>query len=407
MVSLRLGPYRSWLVFHPDQIEEVLTRKSASFIRFAKLIKVLRQWNGDSLLMAEGQAWRDRRRRVLPAFQTRRLPDYGMTAVNETDALLLRFSQSALPDGSVQLDLDKTMAGLTLNVALRTLFGARPRMADAGIEEALGILSEVAFAESTAPLVLPHWLPFRQKKAKRRAMQVMNDLVSGLVNARLRDGASDDRKDLLSILIEEHEGDFTAIRDDSMSLLIAGHETSGALLTWIFACLARHPNWLTKLQGELTTILNGRAPELADLRSMPVLRAVVDESLRLYPPAYSLFLRQAIRPVEIGGARLRTGDLVQIIPYTTHRDQRFFTNPEAFAPERFLSDPTWPPYAYLPFGAGPRVCIGQNFGLMEVCLITARLLQHVRPQPLAEIPQPRPRFSLRPNTSLHMRWRLL
>lgn len=394
MVRLRLGPFRSWLVFHPDQVEEVLARKPEAFIRFRRLTDVLRQWNGESLLIAEGAAWQARRRKVLPAFQTRRLPGHGATILDETEALIGRLRAGADAGGRVTLDLDATMARLTLNVAVRTLFGAEAPGNGNEIGAALDVLSETAFAESTAPLVLPDWLPLPGKRAKARAIATLRALVAGLVARRMAQAPASD--DLLSMLIDQHGDDVAAIRDDSMSLLIAGHETSGAALTWLFACLAGHPAWTQSLRDELARVLQGRPPQPQDLRDLPLLRATVDEALRLYPPAYSLFLRQAVQPVTIGGQRLARGDLVQILPFQTQRDPRFFARPETFDPARFLAPPTWPPFAVIPFGAGPRVCIGQNFALMEITLIAARLLQALRPEPLDRMPDPRPRFSLRP-----------
>lgn len=405
-VPLRLGPYRSWLLFHPDYIEELLTRKWASFIRFRKLTDVVRQWNGDSLLLVEGEEWRARRRKVMPAFQTRRLPAYGRMAVKQTEILCSQLAHQA-GNGAVYIDTDATMARLTLDVATRTFFGATPRENGHEIERAIQVLSETAFRESTSPVTLPDWLPLAVKRRKLKAMQVMDDLVSGLVHERMERGQSGDQDDLLKTLIEEHAGDFTEIRNDVMSLLIAGHETSGALLSWLFACLATEPDWLSAVRDELGRVLSGRAPDPEDVPKLPILRATVEETLRLYPPAYTLFLREATEPVDLLGLSLRKGDLVQVIPFATQRDPRFFHKAERFDPRRFLEEPTWPPYAYLPFGAGPRVCIGQNFGLMEACLIAAVLLQRLSPAMLLRVPEPLPQFSLRPSGGLRMNWHII
>ncbi|UOA26163.1 cytochrome P450 [Pseudosulfitobacter sp. DSM 107133] len=405
VVRLRLGPYRSHLLFHPDHIEALLTRQWAAFIRFRKLTTVIRQWNGDSLLLAEGDAWRARRRKVMPAFQTRRLPDYGQMAVQQTEQLCAELARRA-ENGRVTFDTDATMARLTLDIAARTLFGAEPRANGAEIERAIQTLSETAFRESTSPTTLPDWLPMAAKRRKRWAIQVMDDLVSGLVRDRIERGASGDQSDLLSTLIAEHDGDFTEVRNDVMSLLIAGHETSGALLSWLFAALATEAAWLDAVQSELAQVLSGRPPSFEDLAKLPILRATIDETLRLYPPAYTLFLRQATEPVELLDLSLRTGDLVQIIPYLTQRDPRFFDAPDQFDPARFLQPPTWPQFAYLPFGAGPRVCIGQNFGLMEACLVAATVLQRLTPMSLEAMPPPLARFSLRPDGGLPMSWQV-
>lgn len=404
VVPLRLGPYRSWLLFHPEQIEAVLTRQWAGFIRFEKIMTVLRQWNGDSLLLAEGDSWRARRRKVMHAFQTKRLPGYGRVAVDAAaryrNGLIARAS-----GGHVREDIDASMAMLSLDIAARTLFGA-DRLANAPeIQRAIQILSETAFHESTAPLVLPDWVPSEAKRRKHWAMQVMDDLTTGLVQARLAAGTGPD--DLLTSLLHQHDGDAQAVRDDAMSLLIAGHETSGALMCWIFGCLAQEPGWLARVQGELSAQLGKALPAPEDLSRLPVLRAVVDEVLRLYPPAYALFQRQATDTVDLPGVTLRKGDLVQIMPYATQRDPRFFKAPDRFDPERFLHAPTWPTYAYLPFGAGPRVCIGQNFSLMEVCLVVATILQRLAPVAVAPRPDPLPQFSLRPRGGFVIAWTLV
>lgn len=405
-VTLRLGPYRSHLFFHPDHIEALLARRSNAFIRFRKLTKIVRQWNGNSLLVEEGESWRARRRKVLPAFQTRRLPAYGRAAVAEAERLC-RSLHDGSTSGVVRIDTDAVMAKLTLDIATRTLFGAPPRTNGFEIERAIQVLSDTAFAESTSPVTLPDWAPLKRKRLKLWAMRVMDELVSGLVREGMARGDGDSSTDLLSSLIEHHEGSFIDIRDDVMSLLIAGHETSGALLSWLFACLAVSPDSLAPVQDELQRVLgdNPVTPEV--LTDLPVLRATINETLRLYPPAYTLFLREAAEPVDLLGVRLAKGDLAQIVPFTTQRDPRFFDRPDRFDPSRFLTEPTWPQYACLPFGAGPRVCIGQNFGLMESCLVAATVLQRLAPVRMEARPQPVPKFSLRPRGGLPMDWRLL
>ena len=406
VVRLRLGPYRSHLLFHPDHIEALLTREWSSFIRFKKLMDVVRQWNGDSLLLAEGDEWRARRRKVMPAFQTKRLPDYGAMAVDEALALCRKLEQGAV-DRRLTIDTDMIMARLTLDIATRTLFGADPRPHGAEIERAIQVLSSTAFRESTSPITLPDWMPIPAKARKKWAMKVLDDLVRGLVKERMARGAKGDQNDLLAILIAQHEGASEDVRNDVMSLLIAGHETSGALLSWLFASLAHAPDWLAQVRKELGSVLGGRAPTAADLMHLPVLRAVIDETLRMFPPAYTLFLRQAHQDVDLLGIKIRKGDLVQVVPYITQRDPRFFDNPNSFDPSRFLGKTSWPQYAYLPFGAGPRVCIGQNFGLMETCLVAATLLQRMVPGEATNIPEPQAEFSLRPRGGLFQTWEIV
>lgn len=404
IVRLRLGPYRSWLLFHPDQIEPVLTRRSESFVRFEKLTGVLSQWNGESLLMVEGDSWRSRRRKVMRALQSKRMPGYAAAVWDEAERYGAALAAQADGRGRVRLtDADDAFARLTLDIACRTLFGAAPDQAGGAITRAIQDLSETAFLESTAPIVLPDALPLPAKRVKRQAMTTMLTFVADLVEAGLARPPGDD---LLAILIAEHGGEPGPIQDDAMSLLIAGHETSGAALSWLFALLAANPAQDAWLREELEAGPDGPMT-LERLAASPRLRATVAEALRLYPPAYALFLRRAVEPVELPGVRLRRGDLVQIVPFATQRDARFFRTPEAFRPERHLGEPEWPHYAYLPFGAGPRVCIGASFGLMEVAIVAASLLRRFAIEPAPSLPPARARFSLRPAGGLPMTWRTL
>jgi cytochrome P450 len=401
-VRLGLGPYRSWLVFHPRDIETVLVGRAPAFIRFRKLTKVIAQWNGDSLIVAEGARWRDRRRKVQPAFQTRRVKEYARTAADHAERLCARFD-AGIAAGSVTIDTDAVMARLTLDIATGTLFGAEPLPNGDAVEQAIQILSDTAFRETTAPIVLPDWLPLPAKARKRWAMTLMDEVVSGLAQRRI-DSGHEDHGDLLSMLIEQHDGQLTPVRDDAMSLLIAGHETSGALLSWLFLALVEHPSWRKRVVDETATALAGRPASADDLASLPILRAVIAEVLRLWPPAYSLFLRQATEEVVLSDGVIAPGDLVQIVPFTLHRDPRWFAEPERFDPERFLQPPSWPAHAYLPFGSGPRICIGQNFALVEACVVAATILSRWEPVAVPNVPKPEPKFSLRPEGGLSMTW---
>ncbi len=392
-VPLRLGPYRSWLLFHPDQIEVVLASKADAFIRFERMMKVLRQWNGESLFIAEGQSWHDRRRKVLPAFAQRKMPAYEAVFRQVAQDWVAHLSGKAGSDGAVCLDADDTFAQIALDIALRTLFGGGFSEGMDQVSKHIKVLSEVAFRECASPFTLPDYLPLKGKLQKKVAMAFMRDLIRRLVDDRLKGPASDD---LLQVLIETHGGDRQEIYDDAMSLLIAGHETSGAALAWIFALLADHPSALSRCQDEIA--------ESVDVQHMPFLQACVEEALRLFPPGYTLFLRQAKQDVDVAGVSVKKGDLLQIIPYMTGRDPRFFVEPETFRPERFLTSQTWPFFANIPFSAGPRACTGHKFALKEVSIIAAELLRAFHPRLSGTFPQPEPRFSLRPQGGLPMIW---
>ena len=393
VVPLRLGPYRSWLLFHPNQIEVVLASKADQFIRFERMMKVLRQWNGESLFIAEGQSWHNRRRKVLPAFAQRKMPAYEAVFQQVAEDWVKRLSDRADTAGDVHLDADEVFAQIALDIALRTLFGGGFSDGMDQVSRHIKVLSEVAFRECANPLTLPDFLPLPKKRAKKAAMTFMRDLVQDLVEVRLNGPAGED---LLQVLIETHAGDKQEICDDAMSLLIAGHETSGAALSWMFALLADHPTALYQCQREVA--------ETTDIGEMPFLKAAVDEALRLYPPGYTLFLRQAKTDVDVAGVRIKKGELLQIIPYMTARDPRFFETPDRFKPERFMAPPTWPFFANIPFSAGPRVCTGHKFALKEVSIIAAELLRAFHPRLSGAFPTPEPKFSLRPRGGLPMVW---
>lgn len=406
-VRIQLGPYRCWFLFHPQLIEQALCKNPDKLIRFEKIMDTLRQWNGQSLLISEGSSWRERRRKVLPAFTQQRIHEYSNTVARRGQALRNKWSKEITQKGQYTNDIDAEMAAHTLDIATLTLFGQVLDSDADKIGRAVHALSEIAFHESTSPIVLPDYLPFPSKRKKSETVRLMRDSVHRISTARLS-GSLDDKGDLLSMLIAHHGQDQQAIDDDSMSLLIAGHETSGATLTWLFILLAQHRDVLASVQLELDKISGGAEITFSMLPQLSQLYAAVQEAIRLYPAAYALFCRRALGAVDLGGdVSIRRGDLVQVMPYITHRDARWFEEPSLFRPERFLAEPKWPRYAYLPFGAGPRICIGQSFGLMEVMLTAAALLQKLEPQfPQDKKPLPSPRFSLRPKAGFELTWKL-
>src|SRR5262249_30570721 len=197
-------------------------------------------------------------------------------------------------------------------------------------------------------------------------------------------------------------------RDQSMTLLIAGHDTTAAGLTWLFYCLARQPQTAALVHRELDAVLGGREPAAGDLPKLRYTERVVKETLRLYPPAVAVFTRQALEDVEVAGNTLPRNSLVQLFPYVCQRDPRWFPDPEAFDPDRFLPERqrALPPFAYFPFGGGPRVCIGNAFATMEMTLVAATLLQHLRVElaPGQGEAQPAALMSLRPRGEVRLRW---
>jgi len=402
IVTVNLGPYRLRLLFHPREIEAVLTTCSANFVRFERVMKILAQWNGQSLLILEGQEWHARRRHVLPAFARRRMQDYALCSIKVAERLALKW-QGQCEGDVVHVDADHEMARLALDIALDSLFGTQADDFREDIAEAVAVFSHVAYSETAGLFRTPSWWPFGIGPRKSRAIKTVDDFVRDLIKIRKATDNGRDRGDLLSMLLL---GDEREARDDAVTLLIAGHETSGAALGWLAYSLSSHPQTLQAVLQEVDAVLKDRTATSDDFDRLKILRAAVSEVLRLYPPAYGLFPRRAVCDVIAGSADIRRNDIILLSPFVTQRDPRFFKDPECFRPERFLSEPEWPAYAYFPFGAGPRVCIGQQFGLVEITLAMATLLRRFVPLPVAGPVELDAKFSLRPKGGLPQTWML-
>jgi cytochrome P450 len=286
--------------------------------------------------------------------------------------------------------------------------------AEAGdLGRAVAILSEIAVKEMQSPWTLPDWLPLAEKRRKRWAMQRLDEAVRRVIRQRRASG--EDEGDLLSMLLlaVDEEGGGGRLtdeqaRDQAMTLLIAGHDTTAAGLTWLFYCLALRPQAAALVHRELDDVLGGREPTAKDLPHLNYTERVVKETLRLYPPAIGVFMRQALEDAEIAGYTVSRNSLVQLFSYVCQRDPRWFPEPETFDPDRFLPErqSTLPSFAYFPFGGGPRVCIGNRFAMMEMTLVAATILQHLNVELAAGQGPALPvaRMSLSPGSGVKLRW---
>jgi cytochrome P450 len=410
---LRLGPYRTFAFFHPDAVREVLVANAKQFRRFPRPMQVLAQWNGNSVLISEGDEWLRQRRMVQPAFHPRRFEGYASCMVARTRNRLARWLKTIETAGGMETEIGKEMTDLTLEIIAKTMFDAEITADASDLGRAVAILSEIAVKEMQSPWTLPDWLPLPEKRRKRWAMRRLDETVRRFIRERRESGL--DKGDLLSMLLlaVDEEGDggsFTdeQARDQSMTLLIAGHDTTAAGLTWLFYCLARQPHATALVHQELDAVLGGREPTASDLPQLSYTERVVKETLRLYPPAIAVFMRQALADIEIAGYTVPRNSLVQVFPYICQHDPRWFPEPETFDPDRFLPERLrfLPPFAYFPFGGGPRVCIGNTFAMMEMTLVAATLLQHLQVELAAgqHEAQPVALMSLRPRGEVRLRW---
>jgi len=412
-VYCRVGPIRLYFFFHPDDVREVLVTHSKTIIRDPRPLKVFAQWNGNSMLIAEGEQWVRQRRLVQPAFQSRRFAGDAEKMAVGINALKETLAADIARTGHADVDIDLTMTALTLEIICQTLFSTDMKSRTQEIRRAVATLSEIAFIEMQAPFIWPLWLPTKWNRRKKKAMRVMDEIVWEMVHQRRRENV--DKGDLLSMLLAavDEEGDGGSltdeqVRNESMTLMLAGHDTTAAGLDWLWLLLAKHPDVCERCRSELQTVCGNKAPTFADLPQLAYLNAVIREALRIYPPAIGVFLRTALEDVTIAGYEVPKGSLIALSSLVTHRDERWFPDPERFDPDRFLPPrvDSIPHGAWFPFGSGPRVCIGQSFAMTEMMLIAANLLQSFKVSLVPGQPEPVPivTAALRPRDPLWLRF---
>ncbi len=399
----QLGPLRVYHVNHPDLIRQVLIEQAPKFYKPRLLKRVFRGIAGDGLLILDGAEWRQQRKLMQPAFHHQRLAAYGDAMVAQAQRTMEPFTE-----GEVR-DIGNEMMQLTLRLVVKCLFGGDVPAEAGEIREAMQALLETANRRMNSTLQLPWWIPTKGNLRARRAVAKLDEILRTITLARRASAGCGD--DLLSVMIAavDEEGGARMsdrqLRDEMMTLFLAGHETTANALTWTWYLLAQHPEVEAKLWEEVDRVLAGRGPTAADLANLPYTDWIVRESMRLYPPA-PLFAREPIEDVEIGGYRVKKGSLIVVNSYAVHRDARFFPDPERCDPERFAPgrEENIPRFAYLPFGGGPRVCIGNGFATMEARLVLTTIAQRWKLSlATTEEIKPLQLVTVRPNVPLRMR----
>jgi cytochrome P450 len=401
---MSIGPVTLYFFNHPDHAKHVLADNSANYHKGFGLAQARRAL-GDGLLTSEGALWRKQRAVIQPAFQHRRMARHAGIVVDEAARLVDRL-RAGPPDEPVDV-LDE-MTALTLGVLGRTLLDA-DLGAFGSVGGAFEAVQDQAMFEAMSLSKVPVWLPLPKQLRFRRARAELQRVVDRLVAERTARGGPDG-DDVLSRLIvsTRREADPRVgrkrMRDELVTLLLAGHETTASTLGWTFHLLDRHPEVWARLHEEAVEVLGGRTPEYADLHRLTYTSMIIQEAMRLHPPVWMLS-RLAQDDDEVGGYRVPAGSDVLICPYTLHRHPEFWDRPDRFDPERFAPDAVAdrPRYAYIPFGAGPRFCVGSHLGLMEATFVTAMVARDLR---LATVPGHRvvaePMLSLRIRGGLPM-----
>lgn len=411
IVQFRMFGLKFVLVSNPEYIREVLITNVDQFPKAKRDIELLSRFLGQGLVSSEGEFHRQQRKLAQPAFHARRIQSYADTMVNYAADMRDHWQPGAI------YDMSEEMMTLTMFIVAKSLFDAdKDRMADLAqtVGTAIGRIQAITDADFNLPLLIPEWIPTRNNRDRKQARAVLYETVDALITARRAtavNGQVEDTGDLLSMLLlsQTEDGSFMPdhqVRDELVTLFVAGHETTSNALTWAWYLLSQHPEVEAKLHEELDRVLNGRLPTLGDLPALTYTEMIIKETLRLYPPAWVLSGRQAAVDTHIGEYPIAKNTVVFVSPFVMHRLPQYFADPDKFEPERFMPEreAAIPRYVYLPFGGGPRVCIGNSFALMEARLILATLAQqyrfHLQPDQIVER---NPQITLSPKYGMHMR----
>ena len=392
VVELKFLGRPFFLINHPDDVEAVLVKHARVMLR-DEYIVVLERLLGKGLLTSDGELWKHQRKRMAQAFVPKRIRSYGDAMVRVTLAALRPWG-----DGQT-INLHQEISRVTMEVVADVLFGSGIGPDDVRtVRGAMEIVNEYLANSPEAILKLPGWVPTPRNVAVNRAVKQVDELLYRII-ARRRAGAPQD--DLLGTLLSAQDDEGARmtdeqLRDEAITLFLAGHETTALLLAHTFYLLSKHPDVERRLSAEVASVLDGRPPTADDVRALPCAERVLKEAMRLYPPAWTTG-REAGEDVEIGGYVIPKGAQLLLSQWIVHRDPRWFPNPEGFDPDRWLPARAGdlPRFAYFPFGGGPRICIGNHFALMEATLILALIVQRFRVELL-----PGQRLVLKPSVTL-------
>lgn len=380
VVGIHLPGGVNYFVFHPDGIRIPLQDNARNYHKHIYIYEMLYPLVGRGLLTSDGDFWLRQRRLAQPAFHRQRIALFTKMMVSEAAAMCQRWEGAAQSEAT--LDVEQEMTYLTLNIVGKALLSL-----DMGTEAAhfarAFVVANAGFSFKNVFSLFYPWLPTPVNLRKRRALKVMDDFVYQIIRDRrsmpVNQRPQDDLLAMFMETVDEETGERMTdrqLRDEIITILLAGHETTALGLTWTWYFLSQHPQVLQKMRQELDEVLGGRLPTVEDFPRLEYTRHVFEEALRFYPPAWTIG-RGAFQEDEICGYRIPSGAIVQVSIHTLHHDERFWQDPERFDPERFTpqNSSSRHKFAYLPFSTGPRKCIGDQFALTEAVLILATVAQ--------------------------------
>jgi cytochrome P450 len=398
VVHLKMLGGHWFLVSHPDDIE-------ALFVRHARVmgrddyVHVLERALGHGLLTSDGDLWKRQRRLMAQAFVPKKIQTYADAMVRVADMALRSWRDGA------EVNLHGEMSRITMEVVADVLFGAGVGPGDGEtVRSSMEVINEFFANSPEAIFQIAPWVPTPRNRRMQRAVAQIDELIYRII-ARRREGAGDEaRDDLLGTLLAAQDEDGAKmndrqLRDEAVTLFLAGHETTALALAHTLYLLGTHPEIERTLHAEVAEVLGGRAPTAADVKALGYTERVLKEAMRLYPPAWTAG-REALEDVEIRGHRTPKGAQILLSQWVVHRDPRWFPNPEGFDPDRWLPERAreLPRFAYFPFGGGPRICIGNHFAMMEATLILALIVQRWQLEVV-----PGQRLELKPSVTLRQK----
>lgn len=404
-VLFDLGPDPVLMLNHPRLVRHVLQDQHTKYHK-SKFYKPLRPVLGNGIFLAEGKDWLAQRRMVAPSFSGVHFERMAERITHATGEMMAGWQ--ARIDRGQSLDIANEMMHLTLDGAMRALLNVELRDGHDEIYDALTVMLDTA--ERQVWSLLPIARLAKLTPRYRKALATLNSVTYSVIDQRRRAMAAGDpavEDDLLTQLVRQADQgaiDDPLLRDLVLSIILSGHETTALALGWAWALMSRTPQVAQKLQHEVDTVLQGRTPTFADVKQLTYTRMVFEETMRLYPPVWTLS-RTAVEDDVIDGIPVRKGQSVMVCPYAIHRNPRLWDNPEGFDPERFspAASEGRDRHAFIPFGGGPRVCLGNRFGMMESVLAMAMVTQRYRVQlvPGQDL-APLPMITLRPRHGIHV-----
>ncbi len=379
VAQFKLGPLNAFLFVRPEHVQHIMVKNVDNYTKGISHDR-LRTSIGNGILTLEGTPWRKQRKLMQPSYTPTSITRYAELMQEASRDLLQRWDRQA---GSV-IDINQEMTTVTMSVISRAMFGldigAHAKEAAAALHQLL----EYTASGAGKIIELPLFIPVPRNQKLKRAKQIMGEFIYGIIEQRRKEGLRDDLLSLLMSSKDADTGEFMTdeqLHDEVLITIFAGHETTASLLTWAFYLLSQHADVERKLHAELDQVLAGRSPQLEDITQLTYARMVLDETLRLYSPVV-MMARDVVADDVVEQFPVSAKSMVVIMPYITHRHPDFWERPYAFYPEHFAPEQVEkrPRYAYYPFGAGQRICIGNHFALMEAMLILAEVAQRYRPQ---------------------------